>query len=274
MSTEKINVDLKGVPQTLLLPLLGRAKCSRLTYSPIRDERAIKLLQSINYDFDTLAKQVGNQAIMWSMARAYHFDEAIKNYLKAHPYATIVNLGAGLETAFYRVDNGLLNWVDLDMPEVIALREKLLPPPARVRYLSKSVLDYSWMDDVKEFGTDVFFFAGGFFMYFTQQQVKSLFLHMANYFPNSEVIFDNVSFKALKRSNKMLKRAQMSGAALQWGVNDSKALEAWTPKIKIRQQTGYFNRLKNQMNLPWRWRFRMFYFDLFHRCGIIHMKFN
>lgn len=274
MSVEKINIDLKGVPQTLLLPLAGRAKCSALSYSPIQDERAIKLTQSLNYDFDGLLKRIGNQGIMWSMARAYHFDQAIKNYLKTHPYATIVNLGAGLETAFYRVDNGLLNWVDLDVPEVIALREKLLPPPERVRYLSKSILDYSWMDDVKEFGTDVFFFAGGFFMYFTPQQVKSLFMHMANYFPHAEVIFDNITVNALKRSNDMLKRAEMDGAVLQWAINDGKVLESWTPKIKIRKQTSYFNDLKNRMAFPWRVRLRMFFFDLFHRCGIIHMKFS
>lgn len=173
MNTDKVDIQLKGIPQTLLLPLIGRAKWCELPYSPIRDDRVLKLKQSINYNFDALEKKLTTNASWWWMARAYHFDEAIKNYLIAHPHATIVNLGAGLETAFYRVDNGLLNWVDLDVPEVIDLREKLLPPPTRVRYIAKSILDYSWMDDVKELGTDVFFFAGGFFMYFTPQQVKS-----------------------------------------------------------------------------------------------------
>lgn len=272
MNTEKINVDLKGVSQTLLLPLLARAKYSQLPYSPIKDERAIKLTQSLNYNFEPIIKELGNIPL-WCMARAYHFDEAIKKYLRTHPYATIVNLGAGLETAFYRVDNGMLNWVDVDLPEVIALREKLLPPPTRVRYIAKSILDYSWMDDVKELSTDVFFFAGGFFMYFTPEQVKALFLHMANYFPNSEVIFDNIPIKGINRSNNLLKKIMMKDAVLQWGIENTNTIENWTPKIKIRQSSGYFQSLKTAANLPWYLRLRMYFLDTFHRCGIIHLKF-
>lgn len=270
---EKINIELSGVPQTLLLPLFGRAESSKLNYSPLKDERAVQLVNTLNYDFATLKKK-SHVMMLWSMARAYQFDEAIKKYLHTHPYATIVNLGAGLETAFYRVDNGLCQWVDLDLPEVIHIRKKLLPPPPRVRYVAKSVLDYSWMDDVKELGTDVFFFAGGFFMYFTQQQVKSLLLHMANYFPNAEVIFDNLNLKALKRSNAMLKRARMHNAVLQWGVKYGTEIENWTPKIKLRNETGYFNQLKKDKNLPISMRIKMHFYDWLHRNGIIHLKFN
>jgi O-methyltransferase involved in polyketide biosynthesis len=64
--------DLNGVPQTLLLPLIGRAKFSLEAYSPIKDEKAVELVNSINYDFDNLLKNVNYQTLFW-MARAYHF---------------------------------------------------------------------------------------------------------------------------------------------------------------------------------------------------------
>jgi O-methyltransferase involved in polyketide biosynthesis len=181
---DKINVDLKKVPQTLLMPLYGRAKMSEQKYSPIHDKRAIKLVNSLDYNFSELAQRVGPATLFW-VARAYQFDEAIKDYLRLYSDAVIVNLGAGLETAFYRVDNGTLTWVDLDLPEVINLRRELLPPPDRVHYIAKSILDYSWIDEVKTLGTHFLFFAGGLFMYFSEEQVKSFFLEMANQFPNS-----------------------------------------------------------------------------------------
>jgi O-methyltransferase involved in polyketide biosynthesis len=270
---EKITVDLKGVPQTLLLPLLGRAKFSQKSYSPLHDQRAIDLVNSLDYDFNHLQKQVGETTLFW-MARAYHFDEAIKHYLKIHPKAVIVNLGAGLETAFYRVDNRELTWLDLDLPEVIALRDKLLPPPPRVHYIAKSILDYSWIEEVKKYGKDVFFFAGGLFMYFSEEQVNSIFLQMANHFPQGELIFDAISKKGLYYANRMLSDVRMNNAKLKWGLDDGKELEKWSPNIILVSQKPYFQGIKTKFAFPLFLRMKMVFLDLFNKGGIIHLKFR
>lgn len=270
----KINLDLSGVPQTLLLPLLGRAKFSREGIGPLYDERAIQLVDSLNYDFEKLLQRIGSFQPAWWMARAYQFDEAIKKFLQIHPKATIVNLGAGLETAFFRVDNGQLNWIDLDLPEVIALREKLLPAPNRVNHIAKSIFDDSWMNDVKKFGNEIFFFAGGFFMYFTATQVKQIFIKMINQFPSAELIFDTISAKGVKEANKLLVRAGMTNALLQWGLNDSKELETWSPQIKLIASYPYFTKIKSKHNLPLSMRFKMFIYDLINSsAAIVHIKF-
>lgn len=275
MMADKVDVDLTGVPQTLLLPLIGRAIFSQTPYSPIHDERAVKLTQTLNYDFDALLKRIGNAPTLWWIARAYHFDEAIKAFLKLHPRATIVNLGAGLETAFYRVDNGSLTWIDLDLPEVIELRKKLLPiPNNRVHYLAKSALDYAWMEDVKQYGNDVFFFAGGFFMYFQEEQVKSLFIHMADQFPNAHVIFDALQKRVLDYANIMLKKAAMEGAVLKWSIEDGREMEKWSPKIKLVSQFPYFKDIKTHYAFPLITKMKMFFYDYFDRHGIIHLRFS
>lgn len=273
MAMNKTTIDLDGVPQTLLLPLFGRAKFSLEGNSPFYDERAVALVQSLNYDFDQLSKRIGGFQPLWWMARAYHFDEAIKKYLKSHPNATIINLGAGLETAFFRVDNGKLNWIDLDLPDVITLREKLLPAPNRVHYIAKSIFDDSWMDDVKKFGEDYFFFAGGFFMYFTEAQVKDIFLKMAMHFPTAELIFDTISARGLKNANQMLQQAGMTNALLQWGISDSKVLENWSSKIKRLTQIPYFATIKTKFNWPLSMRLKMFFYDMVNEAGIVHLKF-
>lgn len=268
---KKIEIDLKGVPQTLLLPLLGRAFFSDKPYSPLHDERAVQLVQTLDYDFDQLSKQVGATTLFW-IARAYHFDQAIRAFLQQHPKAVIVSLGAGLETAFYRVDNGQLTWVDLDLPEVIELRKKLFSPSDRVHYVAKSILDFSWMEDVKKFGNEFFFFAGGLFMYFTEKEVKDLFLAMADSFAGAELIFDSISKKGLEYANIMLQKSAMKDAVLKWGLDDALTLQNWSPKVKLLAKVPYFKNIKNKFKFPLLLRCKMYFYDFVNKSGIIHLK--
>ena len=88
-----------------------------------------------------------------------------------------MNIGAGLEdTTFYRVDNGLIHWYDLDLPAVIDIRRQLLPEPDRVMYIAKSLLDPSWCKDVNT-ENGIFMIAGGIFMWFEEAQVKQVLRH-------------------------------------------------------------------------------------------------
>lgn len=271
---KQTDIDLKGVPQTLLLPLIGRAQFSQEPYSPIHDKKATELVNTLNYDFKNLLSvpSVKRSTLFW-MARAYHFDEAVKAFLKTYPNAVIVNLGCGLDTGFHRIDNGQLTWVDVDFPEVINLRQDLLPPSKREIYIKSSILDHAWMGEVKKIGEHVFFLAGGVFMYFTQEEVKSLFVNMANQFSHAHLIFDNVYPKGLERANTMLKKSGMKDALLQWAIDDGKTLEKWSPKIKLVSQYGYFENIKNKYAFPLTYKLNMYFFDWFHKSGIIHLKF-
>lgn len=270
--SKKYDIHLEGVPQTLLMPLLGRARFSQESFSPIQDTLAIQLVESLNYNFDELGKHLRNVTPFW-MARAYHFDEAIKNYLNKHPNGKIVNLGAGLETAFFRIDNQKLTWFDLDLPEVISLREKLLPKSDRVYQIAKSIFDYTWINDIKNHGDEFFFFAGGVFMYFTEAQIKSLFLEMARQFPGSELMFDILSKKGIYYANKMLKKSNMPNAIMQWGIDDSELLEEWSSHIKIVNHISYFKDIKMMKGIPLGLRLKMFLYDVSNQHGIVHLKF-
>src|SRR3990167_403651 len=270
---EKIAIDLEGVPKTLLLPLLGRAQLSQKSYSPIRDPRAVELVEALDFDFDELLVQVGESSPLWWVARAYHFDHAIKDFLRYYPKATIVNLGAGLDTMFYRVDNGKLTWVDLDLPEVMALRTTLLPPPPRVHYLATSALDTSWFAEVKRWGNPVFFVAGGLIFYFTEDQAKQLLLQLAENFPRAELIFDTSSKKGMSYANNMLENANMAEARLQWGMDDPKILTTWSEKIQLLSSIPWFKRIKVKYRFPVLQRFKMFMCDFSYKHAIVHIRF-
>jgi hypothetical protein len=106
-----------------------------------------------------------------------------------------VNLGAGLDTTFYRVDNGLIHWYDLDLPEVIDVRRQLLPEPERVTYIAKSIFDPSWRKDVRHTEGGVFMMGVGVFHWYEESQLKQFFSMLADNFHGEEIVFNALSLR-------------------------------------------------------------------------------
>ncbi len=201
MQEDKVKVKLSGISETMLWCLWGRAQLSEKYSSLFCDEKAIELAEKIDYDssapdmsfedilFNTAFKDDLSLFSLWSL-RAKQFDDKIRAYITRHPRASIVCLAAGLDTTFYRVDNGLVHWYDLDLPAVIDIRRQLLPEPDRVTYIAKSLLDPSWCKDVKHTEGDIFLTAGGVLPFFDEGQIKQFFSLLVDNFPDGEIIFD------------------------------------------------------------------------------------
>jgi O-methyltransferase involved in polyketide biosynthesis len=117
------------------------------------------------------------------------FDDKIKTYIAEHPHASVVNIGSGLDATFYRVDNGLIHWYDLDLPAGIDVRKQLLPEPDRVTYIAKSLLDSSWCKDIKHTEDGVFMIAEAVLQFFEESEMKQFFSMLADNFPDGEIVF-------------------------------------------------------------------------------------
>jgi hypothetical protein len=150
-------------------------------------------LQHLELRFFCVAHQLDLPEFGLFTLRARQFDKMAKKYIAEHPRTSVVNLGAGLDTTFYRVDNGLIHWYDLDLPEVIDVRRQLLPEPDRVTYIAKSIFDPSWCKDVRHTEEGVFMIAGGVFHWFDQAQVKQFFSMLADNFDGGEIVFNVIS---------------------------------------------------------------------------------
>ena len=201
VNQDKVTVQLSGISASMLRCLWARAQLSREYSSLFYDEKAIELVEKIEYDFST--SDTPFEGIMFNISRkgnvpefdlftlrARQFDEKAKAYITEHPHASVVNIGAGLDTTFYRVDNGLIDWYDLDLPAVIDVRRQLLPEPDRVTYIAKSLFDPSWCKDIKHTEDGVFMIAGGIFMWFEKSQVQQFFSMLADNFPGEEIVFN------------------------------------------------------------------------------------
>nr|WP_207386619.1 class I SAM-dependent methyltransferase [Protofrankia symbiont of Coriaria ruscifolia] len=185
---------LRGVPETLLWTLYHRAIEARRSDTVLDDPMGVKLVDSIDYPFQrhfgrgTLGRAQG-QAL-----RARCFDQEIRKFLSERPESTVVALGEGLETQFWRVDNGQVHWLTVDLPETVELRRRLLPAPPRVQALACSALDERWMDEIDEIDISrgVLVTAQGLLMYLQPSEVHRLIAACAQRFPGGALLFDGV----------------------------------------------------------------------------------
>jgi len=187
-----MDIQLDDIQKTLLMPLYGRARLSMEGNTLLMDNMAVEIVKKINFDFSFIEENTSYAGHIYYSHRARIFDDSILNCIKHHPGATIVNLGSGLDTTFSRVDNNLINWYDIDLPDVIDLRSRLIPETERSKYIKASIFDMDWMQAIKPAGP-VLFICAGVFEYFEKDRVMAFLIQLAQFFPGSEIIFNTTS---------------------------------------------------------------------------------
>ena len=182
---ELIPVELSGVPETLLGNLGRRAAAARS--GALKDPVAIEVVDRLEYDFTDFARGARLHAV-----RVSTFDEAVRRFLGSSPAGTVVALGEGLETQFWRVDNGQVRWLTVDLPETMALRRRLLPDGPRQSSWDGSALDLRWLDALAP-ADPILVTAQGLLPYFPRDQVHGLIAGIAARLPGSLIVFDVVT---------------------------------------------------------------------------------
>jgi O-methyltransferase involved in polyketide biosynthesis len=245
MMEEKIKLNLGDVQKTLFLPLWGRAVESRKKHPWLVDEAALKIIDEVDFDFSKAAENMDDLTMIAWIKRSLICDKVVSQFTMKYPDATIVNIGCGLDTTFDRVDNGHLQWYDLDLPDVIELRRKFIPESERRHYIASSFLDEGWLDDLPV-RSKLLFMAAGVFYYFEGDQIKSFFLHLLDNHPGSEILFDVSSPIGVRIANqKVVDSAGLDEAShLKWGLENKRDLVAWDSRIRIIKTYHYFRTLR------------------------------
>ncbi|MUL66590.1 methyltransferase [Mycobacterium sp. CBMA 234] len=177
---------LDGISETALLTLHQRATEAARPDGIIDDPMAIALRDTLGYDYQNFGRTHQATAL-----RALVFDRVTREYLDDHPRATVVALAEGLQTSFWRVDNGEMTWLSVDLEPIIHLRQCLLPTSPRLGQCAQSALETSWMDQVDDRG-GVLITAEGLFQYLDSAAVFDLIAACANRFPNGQLAFDSI----------------------------------------------------------------------------------
>ena len=197
----KYKIEKNTVQETLIIPLYARKMCSELFPNLYRDETSARLIDRIDYDFTKVAEK--SESFMQKFGflevgvRQNDLAFEVRDYLKTHPNASVVNLGCGLDNTGRHCDNGTCKIYNLDFPDVIAVRNELLPVGAREQNIPCDLNNTEWFEKI-DASDGAVFFASGVFYYFLSEQVKSLVRAMAKAFPNGRLVFDSAGKTAVK----------------------------------------------------------------------------
>jgi methyltransferase (TIGR00027 family) len=250
--------NLSDVAATSLLTLYARAIEAQSQYPILVDEKAVEITRRLNPSLaastnrllrSLASGKVSRQLCVHLALRASKYDAYTRDFLSHYPGATIVNIGCGMDTRFYRVDNGQAFFFDLDLPEVIQFKREFVAEDQRYRLIAASVFDYTWMDKVKEQGSQpVLFLAEGVFMYLEPEKVQALFVDLSKRFAGSELVCEVINSRWLSKTLKPLLSSKMQrqlgmgpDAMFQFGIADSCEPETWCPGIRFLDEWSYFD---------------------------------
>ena len=229
---QKYHIEKNTVQETLIIPLYGRKVCSDRFPNLFKDPEAERICNLLDYDFAEKGKRmesgVGLFGALEVAQRQYDIACEVKDYLKAYPNAAVVNLGCGLDDTFRKCDNGTCRGYNIDMPDVIKVRNELLPENDREKNLGFDLNDESWMDEINA-GEGAIFYATGVFYYFKTEDVKALFCKMAKRFPGAVLVFDACNERGAKMMTKTwLKEAGISDVKAFFSLESHTELENWS----------------------------------------------
>ena len=222
-------IKLSGVPETMLQTVYARAKESR-GRGIIHDAKAEEIIEKLDYDFSLADKDSAMHSGV--IARTIVLDKLTKSWLAKHPGAVVVNIACGLDTRCYRM-SGHSHWYNLDLPETMAVREKLLPESGSISQIAMSAMD-DWGGEIKEQNTPVLIIIEGLTMYLTETDVQQIFTVISNRFSKATVFVETMNPMIVKRFKE--KSIDASNAKFTWGVKNGEALAELLPDFRFVEE--------------------------------------
>ncbi|MCR4728401.1 MAG: class I SAM-dependent methyltransferase [Lachnospiraceae bacterium] len=255
---QKYHIEKNTVQETLIIPLYGRKVCSDRFPNLFKDSEAERICNMLDYDFSEKGKRMESGAGLFGALevaqRQYDIACEVKDYLKEHPKAAVVNLGCGLDDTFRKCDNGTCKGYNIDMPDVIAIRNELLPEGDREKNLGFDLNDERWLDAI-EASDGAVFYATGVFYYFKTEAVKTLFDKLAKRFPGAVIVFDACNRRGAKLMTKTwLKEAEIKDVEAFFSLESASELEAWSIGFSKVSSKSYMRG----------------YRDIYHEVGFFH----
>lgn len=253
MNREKIKLGKEK--ETLLIPLYCKALETKKELPIIKDEKSVEIVNSIEYDFEEL--DIPKQTHVTICMRAKQFDNYVRKYLNEEPASIAIHLGCGLDSRFNRVDNNMVEWYDLDFPDVIELRKKFYHETNRYHFIPSSVTEFDWLDSINAKNRPVIILAEGLFMYLKEEEIRSLLKAFVDKFPVCIIVFDcysKITAKGIKNHPSIKK----TGAKINWGIDNAKDIESWYNNIYFVEE-WYFTQSDeiNKLDFGYRLLFKL-----------------
>ena len=225
----KEKIRLSGVPETMLQTVYARAKESR-GRGAIHDAKAEEIIEKLDYDFSLADKDTAMHSGV--IARTIVLGRLTKAWLGAHPGAVVVNIACGLDTRCYRM-SGYAHWYNLDLPETMAVREKLLPESGTISQIAMSAME-DWGSEISEQNVQVLIVIEGLTMYLNAKDVQQIFAVISSRFSQATIFVETMNPMIVKRFKE--KSIEGSHAKFTWGIKNGKALAELLPGFRFMEE--------------------------------------
>ena len=222
-------IKLSGVPETMLQTVYARAKES-MGRGVIRDRKAEEIIGSLDYDFSLADKDTAMHSGV--IARTIVLDHLVGTWLGKNPGAVVVNIACGLDTRCYRM-NGYSHWYNLDLPETISVREKLLPEKGEISQIAMSAME-NWGALVENEDSPVLVIIEGLTMYLSESDVKRIFAVVADRFNKATVFVETMNPMIVKHFKE--KSIEGSHAKFTWGAKNGRMLAGLLPDFQFVEE--------------------------------------
>ncbi len=244
------NTDKLGnISETMLITVWARAVETERKGGLIKDPAAVEILKAINYDFSVFNKAVMSQ--IGCCIRANVMDRQAQAFLDKHPDAVVIQLGAGLDTRYHRLNcPDITHWYDLDLPEVVDIRRQLCPTHPKNTLLPMSMLEEDWIDQVLAHNKPVLIICEGVLMYFDDVEVQAFFAMLCQRFEHTTMLFDMLVYmaKGNAKHHDAVKKTKQK-AEFKWSLLNSKDMEQWNNKLHITEE--YYMSDYGCKRFPW-----------------------
>jgi len=242
-------VRLSGISETLLIPLWARAVETLRPDAILRDPIAWEIFARIDYDFSKFERAWTTQTGI--AIRTKLLDEAASAFIAANPEGIIINLGAGLSTRFSRIDDGSVHWYEVDLPDVIALRKRFFRESGRYRCIAGSVMEPATLERIIAGSRPVMVLAEGLFMYFPEEDIRSLFERLSRRSPKAQMLLEILAPFSLGMGKYDPCVSKVAGGMLEfrWAVSDCRAMERWGCGLRVLREWNVLNHHRER----WGW---------------------
>lgn len=242
--------EYKGVADTLYIPLTARIYVSKRYPEYFYDEKALELENHI--PSDSIEKGSSQYSMLASVARYYNFDKVVYKFIEKNNICNIINLGCGLETMAYRLNNNSATFYEIDFPHVIEERSKVLDTLDNEVLIGADILKDDWISEIKDRDIPSLFVVSGVFQYFHEEEVLGLINQIKNRFGDCEILFDAMSKSGLTYANNYVRKTGNKSAMMYFSVDDGNDF-ARISGTKLIEELKFFKDarviLKNKLNL-------------------------
>jgi O-methyltransferase involved in polyketide biosynthesis len=241
---------LNDVQATLLMPLWARAVESRRPNPVFCDPHSVELCDQVRFDFSHFVRR--RVDTLGYCMRAAIFDALVGDFLRRHPDGRIVELGVGLDVRHLRLDNGRSEWLQIDLPDAIALRRRFVSESSRVRMWAGSATNPDWMVLIDAHDArPVMVTADAMFFFLDDEAIRNLLSDVARRFPGAEFVFDAADPEYLRYCNR---RHPLDDSRLGWSLRRVSHVKRWSDAYRLEQYVGfgdspYYDAFRSRM--PW-----------------------